>query len=340
MAARKPSDIVSGLIENFEEPEIAGPKSTQQSGVGTGNLLARHSQLADIVSGDVVEKTLLWVNPGCCRMWQRHNRRYEDLNENNCADLIEGLKAQGRQEFPSIVRALPENSEFSYEVICGARRHWAISWLRENNYPEFRFLIEIRDLSDEEAFRLGDIENRDRQDISDYERATDYLQALEIYYGGRQRSMAERLEVSESWLSKYLDLARLPDEIVGAYAQVSDIREKHARDLKPLLKNRDQRKKVVAEAKILHLEQSAAKVGEGRAIDGPEVLSKLKKAATTRPRTTAPAVLAKFETQNGKPLMVVTRSNKNTVTMKVKPTNNFSKDEFLKACGEAYDAFG
>ena len=40
--------------------------------------------------------------------------------------------------------------------------HWAITWLRANNYPDFRYLIEVRDLTDEQAFRLSDIENRDR----------------------------------------------------------------------------------------------------------------------------------------------------------------------------------
>lgn len=97
-----------------------------------------------------------------------------------------------------------------FEVICGARRHFAVSWLRANNYPQFRYLVEERALTDEEAFRLADIENRDREDLSDYERAVDYAQALERYYGGRQKTMATRLEVSEAWLSRYLQLAKLP----------------------------------------------------------------------------------------------------------------------------------
>ena len=33
-------------------------------------------------------------------------------------------------------------------------------------------------MSDEEAFRLADIENREREDISDYERAIDYGDAI------------------------------------------------------------------------------------------------------------------------------------------------------------------
>ena len=120
-------------------------------------------------------------------MWERHNRRYDLLDERNCADLIEGIRAQGGQEFPAIVRALPPASVHDWEVICGARRHWTVSWLRANGYTRFRFLVEVRELTDEEAFRLADIENRDRRDISDYERANDYAEACRFYYGGHQR---------------------------------------------------------------------------------------------------------------------------------------------------------
>ncbi|WP_171060995.1 hypothetical protein [Poseidonocella sp. HB161398] len=53
--------------------------------------------------------------------------------------------------------------------------------------------------------------NRHRRDISDYERACSYAVALGRYYGGRQSVMARRLEISESWLSRRLALARLPE---------------------------------------------------------------------------------------------------------------------------------
>ena len=82
--------------------------------------------------------------------------------------------------------------------------------MRAHDQPDFRFLVEPRELTDEEAFRLADLENRSRRDLSDYERANDYARAVERYYGGSQQQMAERLEVSKSWLSRYLELAQLP----------------------------------------------------------------------------------------------------------------------------------
>ncbi|GGG84322.1 hypothetical protein GCM10011415_37990 [Salipiger pallidus] len=105
-----------------------------------------------------------------------------------------------------------------FEVICGARRHFAVSWLRANTSPRFRYLIEERELTDEEAFRHADIENRDREDISLYERARDDARAVEAYYGGRQKRMAERLQVSAGWVSRYPQLAKLDPRIVAAFS--------------------------------------------------------------------------------------------------------------------------
>ncbi|WP_323718619.1 ParB/RepB/Spo0J family partition protein [Paracoccus aminovorans] len=239
--------------------------------------LKRTNALAD--SGEREEKVLRWVDPASCVMWARHNRAYDLLTEDNCRDLIDSLKAQGQQEFPAIVRKLPPGQGAEYEVICGARRHFAVSWLRANNYSQFRYLIEVRDLTDEEAFRLADIENRDRADLSDYERACDYLQALDIYYGGKQKTMAARLEVSEAWLSRYLHLARLPKAILDAFPQLTEIRELHARSIRPLLQ--DAEDKVLAEAAAIAQEQAQAqaRAGQGSPVPVPKVLARLKAAA-------------------------------------------------------------
>ena len=231
-------------------------------------------------------------------MWAGHNRRYDLLDEVACADLIEGIKAQGGQEFPAIVRPLPAGADHDFEVICGARRHWTVSWLRANNYPQFRFLIEVRELTDEEAFRLADIENRDRRDITDHERALDYARACELYYGGHQGRMADRLEVSNAWLSRYLDLARLPDQIVAAYGRLEDLREHHARRLKPLIAQHSGRERVLKAARGLAIEQAALKEAGAPRIPGPRVLATLIEAA--RPKEPpAPPLTAAWQGPDG-----------------------------------------
>ena len=255
--------------------------------------LKRQEHVAERASGTLEEKTLRWVDPEDCVMWRRHNRAYDLLTEENCRDLIDGIRAQGRQEFPAIVRRT-SGQRAPYEVICGARRHFAVSWLRANGYRQFKYLVDVREMTDEEAFRLADIENREREDISDFERARDYLAALDEHYGGSQKRMAERLEVSPVWLSRYLSLARLPAEVVAAYGSIRDIRERHARDLGPLLKGGPQRAETMGAARALAAEQERRAAHGEAALDGAAVLARLKAAGqgAKRRKPAAPAVYA------------------------------------------------
>ena len=224
----------------------------------TGVLGARENRLADLATGAMVNRTQEFVDPARCKIWDGHNRDYHALSTDACADLIESFRAQGKQEVAAIVRRVAGDTDHEFEVICGARRHWTVTWLRANNYPAFRFLIEPRELTDEEAFRLADLENRSRKDLSDYERATDYARAIDRYYGGSQQKMVERLEVSKSWLSRYLELARLPPEVLASFGSPHVIRITHAAALAPLLRAPFTRDRVIAAAADLAGRQSAA----------------------------------------------------------------------------------
>ncbi|MEM9249261.1 MAG: ParB/RepB/Spo0J family partition protein [Pseudomonadota bacterium] len=264
---RKHDDVMNDVLSGLDEQTGQGARTPSR-------FLRRSGTLAEQGAGERRETMLRLVDPARCRMWEHHNRNYALLTPDSCRDLIDGLKAQGEQEFPAIVRRLPEGESHDWEVICGARRHFAVSWLRANTYPQFRYLIEERELTDEEAFRLADIENRDRADISDYERAKDYAKAIDLYYGGQQKRMAERLEVSPSWLSRYLQLARLPGEIVAAFPAPNDLRELHARQLKPLLADEAAAERVLETARVIARERAA-----GQGSDVASVLSRLKQGA-------------------------------------------------------------
>lgn len=279
----------------------------------SGILGARENRLAALASGGAVSRVHEFVDPARCRIWDGHNRDYTALNETVCADLIESFRAQGRQEVPAIVRRLAADPDCDYEVICGARRHWTVSWLRANAYPEFRFLIEPRELSDEEAFRLADLENRSRKDLSDFERATDYARAIDRYYGGSQQKMVERLEVSKSWLSRYLELARLPPEVIASFGSPHVIGITHAAILAPLLRTPRTRQDVLEAAATLTREQEA-----GAALKPASVLRRLSESGAQkqprRPRREVMihgpdgAVLAKGQLQAGRIAIIVPRA--------------------------------
>lgn len=294
-------DVLSGL-------NTSGAQAPQSDRTGA-RFLKRSTTIGERMSGEVQEKTLHLVDPARCRMWSRHNRDYALLTDENCRDLIDGIKSQGQQEFPAIVRRL-EGEDHEFEVICGARRHFAVSWLRGNNYPQFRYLVEVRDITDEEAFRLADIENRDREDISDYERAVDYAAAIKLYYGGQQKAMAERLEVSPPWLSRYLVLAKMPDAVLDAFASRRDIRERHARALKPMLSDPAQAKALLEEAAFLAKTQKRAAKGQGGYVEAAEVFKRLKAAAKPAPKTAKVATGTLFTRSKGeRGIMVKKRGN-------------------------------
>ena len=225
----KNKSYFAGLKQNIEDDKkIQQEKEAEDSPVRPNKFEQGLNLTREIMSGSKVKTPRLLVEPSQCKIWDKHNRSYELLNETRCKDLIGQFKETGKQEFPGIVRLVEGGGDIKYEIICGARRFWT------SQYLGWKYFVEIRDLSDEEAFRLSDIENRAREDISDYERALDYKNALTHYYQN-QIQMASRLEVSPSWLSRYLDIADLPEEIVKAYRDITEIKVMHARKLKPFL---------------------------------------------------------------------------------------------------------
>jgi ParB family chromosome partitioning protein len=101
------------------------------------------------------------------------------------------------------------------------------------------------------------------------------LRALDAYYEGRQKVMAEQINVTESWLSRYLDLARLPAELMVAFAVPQDLRIKHVTAIKPLLKPEDRRQRVFTEATRL----AEAQANRGVPMPVPDVIRALALAA-------------------------------------------------------------
>ena len=214
--SRKQGDYLAGLLDGGDD-DAPSPARARRS-----PLLERESALARMASGEVRQVTELRLDPARCRIWPGNGRAYAELSETRCRDLIDSLLAEGGQKVPAMVRRINDRN-FEYEVLAGTRRHWSISWLRANSYPDMVFVAQVVDLDDEAAFRLADIENRARADLSDLERARNYAWALTAHYGGVQARMAERLNLSKGWLSKLLTMATLPDEIVAAFPDPTSI---------------------------------------------------------------------------------------------------------------------
>lgn len=119
----KNSSFAADLAGVIDTPAA---QPTRPARLATGVLAGRSNRLADLALGSLVNRAVELVDPARCRMWPGHNRDYAALSEERCRDLIESLKAQGRQEIPAFVRRLQSASGRDFEVISGARRHWSI----------------------------------------------------------------------------------------------------------------------------------------------------------------------------------------------------------------------
>lgn len=334
MVKKSNSALFGGVVSAVANSEAGSIPRPRPNSI----MEARDRATGPVSRGEVVAKQQLKVDPAICRMWKHHNRKYDLLSEQRCNDLIESYKAQGGQEFPAIVRRISGEPELQYEVITGARRHWTSSWFQKNNHPEYKFLIEVRTLTDEQAFRLSDAENRDREDISEYERALDYKNALEHFYEGVQKKMAQRLEISEQRLGQYLHLADLPMAVVAAYPDVLEIKEYHARQLKPLLMDPRVRARVMQKADELIETQKNLRTKQSKLIGGNEVVRILKAAAQTK-QPKEKNILGQYQSASGKEMLRVRRQGRTGLLLELKQNSGASKLEMIEACTKSIEAF-
>lgn len=228
-----------------------------------GDVLASRARAMSMMSADIEREQFHWIDPALCRPSSENARHYEDLTYAACEELINSIKSEGRQRFPAVVRRT-DDEHVPYEIVAGSRRHWAISWLRANSYPDFRYLVDIQDLDDEAAFRISDIENRAREDVTDMERAESYAAALEKHYANSLTRMAERIGVNSQTLRRYIWLAELPKDFVNALGGAAKATVSHARSLKPEIAKGD------AHLQLM-LEEAQAIIRERAADDAKEV---------------------------------------------------------------------
>lgn len=158
------------------------------------------------------------VNPFRCRMWPLHDRLEEYINEVSCRSEIESFAKQG-QLVAVLGRPVKNDPDCDVELIYGSRRLFVA---RHLNKP---LTVELREISDREALIAMDIENRQRQDISPYERGLSYARWLRSGHFRSQDEVARTLGVSASQISRLLNLARLPSVILSAFASPADICE-------------------------------------------------------------------------------------------------------------------
>lgn len=143
------------------------------------------------------------VDPEICLPWKYHNRDDAWMNSERCKDLISSIRKNG-QQFPVLARALENNSEgYKWEIVAGRRRWFACKYLK------MKLRVKPIEASDRECAILMNLENKDRDDVSEFEDAISYRQQLEAGLFASQDDMATALELNKSKLSKMLAAAKI-----------------------------------------------------------------------------------------------------------------------------------
>ncbi|MBC2670726.1 ParB/RepB/Spo0J family partition protein [Novosphingobium piscinae] len=330
--AKKQSDYLASLLNDEAGAANPGEDSAGEAVGATSraglSLLGRDNALARVASGEIRQVTQLLLDPARVRVWPGNARLRAQLSEANCRDLIESLIAEGGQKVPAVVRHISGDPDHDYELVVGTRRHFAVTWLRGHAYPEMRLLAQVADLDDEAAFRLADIENRARRDISDIERARNYAEALDRHYGGRAVRMAERLRVSKGWLSKMLKAAQLPDAVLAAFPDWAALTLNPAYRLATALDEAPRGAALLAEAKAVAREQARLAKAGRPPLPAPAVLARLlaAKAEASPERDWRMAVHSAY----GKPVLEVRAVNRRGVTLHL-PAGSGAGDEQIVA---------
>lgn len=334
--ARKQSEYLASLLS---EDDTSPPSPSQDSSAAAPTLaradrargttlLGRESALARVATGEVRQVTQLLLDPARVRVWPGNARSYAHLSAESCRELIDSIIAEGGQKVPAIVRRVEGDPAHDYEVIAGTRRHWSIAWLRRNSYPDMQFVAQVAQLDDEAAFRLADLENRARKDVSDLERARNYAAALQSHYGNHLTRMAERLKLSKGWLSKMLKVAALPEQIVAAFAGPDDVQLKPGYALALALDNQASASAITCEAKILASEQAAARAAGAAPLPSSEVLKRLL-AAPLGQKPKGGSLFDWTNERTGRRAVSVMTSNRQGVTLRVHAGSGSSVDELV-----------
>lgn len=156
-----------------------------------------------------------------CLPWEFANRL--DISTETCADLIDSINLVA-QRIPAIVRPSKTNPD-KYELICGARRLFACQTL------DIDILVAIAELDDKEAALVMDLENREREDISAYERGRDYKRWIHEGIYKNAAEICQKTGIKKALLSQLMSIAELPEAVIRAFKHPSNLPFRWAREL-------------------------------------------------------------------------------------------------------------
>lgn len=124
----------------------------------------------------------------------------QKISEREIEGLVRSIKEIGMIN-PIIVRKMGDD----YELIAGLRRLMAADVLQME-----KVFVRVVRVGDEKAERMKVDENKEREDISPIDEG-EYILSMMEKLGLKQKQMAERLRVSESYVSQRISAVKWPE---------------------------------------------------------------------------------------------------------------------------------
>lgn len=198
------------------------------------------------------------------RRSQWANRNVDEFSSSEFFVLREEIKNAGGNTQPIKVRKIPlvdgqpgkPGVLVEYEIVFGHRRFEAC---KLEGLPVNAIIAES--MTDQELFEAMERENRGRKNLSAWEQGRMYQDALDkgLYASGRK--LEEALNINHQVCAQALQLAKLPTDIVKAFATPLDLQYRWA---KPLTDSVVAKPDVVlAEAKKISADRKAGSVLAG-----------------------------------------------------------------------------
>jgi ParB family chromosome partitioning protein len=153
------------------------------------------------------------------------------FTEENLEELSQSIKANGLVQ-PIIVR----KKGSAYELIAGERR-----WRASQRAGLKKIPAVIKDIADDKLLELALIENIQRQELNAIEEAKAYKKLIETV-GLTQELVAERVGKNRTFITNYLRLLRLPEDVQSLVSE-EKLSAGHARALL-MIDNSDSQRKI------------------------------------------------------------------------------------------------
>jgi ParB family chromosome partitioning protein len=172
------------------------------------------------------------IDPRAVRRSQWANRVEAEFTTADFQQLKDEIAHAGGNVQPIKVRAIPgapavfDGQTPTHEIVFGHRRHQACL---ELGMPVNALLVD--DMDDKSLFEAMDRENRGRKNLSPWEQGRMYDQAIRQGLYPSLRRLSESLGVNVSDASRAVQLAKLPREIVAAFASPLDLQVRWSKPL-------------------------------------------------------------------------------------------------------------